>query len=80
MCQMTLFLLKNIMCSSPPVWCSPQRQREVEKQRDVAWDFKCMLRTRGEEEEEQKRAELQKEKRLQMGQYNEQLAREQRQQ
>ncbi|XP_046895629.1 RIB43A-like with coiled-coils protein 1 [Hypomesus transpacificus] len=56
-----------------------ERQREVEKQRDVAWDFKCMLRTRGEEEEEQKRAELQKEKRLQMGQYNEQLAREQRQ-
>ena len=65
-----------------------QASREVTGQ-GGAWDRASTVswqhiaerqRERGEEEEEQKRAELLKEKRMQMDQCNEQLAREQRQQ
>ncbi|KAL1020922.1 hypothetical protein UPYG_G00006430 [Umbra pygmaea] len=56
-----------------------ERLREIEKQRDAAWDLQRMTLAREAEEEERKALELQKKKREQMDRYNDQLAREQRQ-
>ncbi|XP_064813687.1 RIB43A-like with coiled-coils protein 1 [Oncorhynchus masou masou] len=55
-----------------------KRLREIERQRDAAWDFQRMVQTREDDEEERKAMELKKEKRMEMDRYNEQLAREQR--
>uniref|UniRef100_A0AAY5JW57 RIB43A-like with coiled-coils protein 1 n=1 Tax=Esox lucius TaxID=8010 RepID=A0AAY5JW57_ESOLU len=57
-----------------------ERLREIDKQRDKAWDLQRMTVTREAEEEERRATELQKEKRTEMDRHNEQLAREQRQQ
>ncbi|XP_071759386.2 RIB43A-like with coiled-coils protein 1 [Centroberyx gerrardi] len=54
-----------------------QKQREAEKILDAAWDFQCMKLSREVEEEEKRAAELQRERRIQLDQYNKQLASEQ---
>ncbi|KAM3872321.1 RIB43A-like with coiled-coils protein 1 [Diretmus argenteus] len=56
-----------------------QKRREAEKIRDAVWDFQYMKLSREAEEEEKRVAEMQRERRIQLDQYNKQLAREQQQ-
>ncbi|KAM9341913.1 RIB43A-like with coiled-coils protein 1 [Pholidichthys leucotaenia] len=55
-----------------------QRQREAEKIQDTAWDLHLLKLSREAEEEERRAAELRREQRIKMDQYNMQLAQEQR--
>ncbi|KAM9350480.1 RIB43A-like with coiled-coils protein 1 [Symphorus nematophorus] len=54
-----------------------QRQRAAEKARDTAWDLQLLKLSREAEEEERRVAELRREKKIQIGRCNMQLAREQ---
>uniref|UniRef100_A0A4W6F1H4 RIB43A-like with coiled-coils protein 1 n=1 Tax=Lates calcarifer TaxID=8187 RepID=A0A4W6F1H4_LATCA len=54
-----------------------QRQRDAEKIQDAAWNLQLLKLSREAEEEEMRAAELRRQRRIQMDQYNMQLAREQ---
>ncbi|XP_060930850.1 RIB43A-like with coiled-coils protein 1 [Limanda limanda] len=54
-----------------------QRKRDAEKIHDAAWDLLLLKQSREAEEEEARAAELKRQTRIQMDQYNMQLAREQ---
>ncbi|XP_016333866.1 RIB43A-like with coiled-coils protein 1 [Sinocyclocheilus anshuiensis] len=54
-----------------------ERLREMERQRDVAWDYHLTEQARQQEREENRDKELQRERRIQLDKYNQQLAREQ---
>uniref|UniRef100_A0A3Q3K6D4 RIB43A-like with coiled-coils protein 1 n=1 Tax=Monopterus albus TaxID=43700 RepID=A0A3Q3K6D4_MONAL len=54
-----------------------QRQRDAEKIQDAAWSLQLLKLSREAEEKEMRAEELRREKRMQMDQYNMQLAREQ---
>ncbi|XP_035015589.1 RIB43A-like with coiled-coils protein 1 [Hippoglossus stenolepis] len=54
-----------------------QRKRDAEKIHDAAWDHQLLKQSREAEEEEARAAELRRQTRIQMDQYNMQLAREQ---
>uniref|UniRef100_A0A3P8UIU2 RIB43A-like with coiled-coils protein 1 n=1 Tax=Cynoglossus semilaevis TaxID=244447 RepID=A0A3P8UIU2_CYNSE len=51
-----------------------QRQRDAETIQDAAWDFQLMKLSTAAEDEETKTAELRRQRRIQMDQYNMQLA------
>ncbi|XP_073678944.1 RIB43A-like with coiled-coils protein 1 [Garra rufa] len=51
--------------------------REMERQRDVAWDYHLTEQARQQEREEKRGKELERERRVQLDKYNQQLAREQ---
>ncbi|XP_016368689.1 RIB43A-like with coiled-coils protein 1 [Sinocyclocheilus rhinocerous] len=54
-----------------------ERLREMERQRDVAWNYHLTEQARQQEREENRDKELQRERRIQLDKYNQQLAREQ---
>ncbi|CAM4678185.1 unnamed protein product [Leuciscus chuanchicus] len=54
-----------------------ERLREMERQRDLAWDYHLTERARQQEREETRDKGLQRERRAQLDKYNQQLAREQ---
>ncbi|CAL8323580.1 unnamed protein product [Merluccius merluccius] len=54
-----------------------QKQHETERAREAAWDLQRMTLARKGEEEERKERELQRERKIQLDQYNMQLAKEQ---
>ncbi|KAF4096591.1 RIB43A-like with coiled-coils protein 1 [Onychostoma macrolepis] len=54
-----------------------ERLREMERQRDVAWDYHLTEQARQQDREENRDKELQRERRIQLDKYNQQLAREQ---
>ncbi|XP_016351320.1 RIB43A-like with coiled-coils protein 1 [Sinocyclocheilus anshuiensis] len=54
-----------------------ERLREMEMQRDVAWDYHLTEQARQQEREEKRDKELQRERRIQLDKYNQQLALEQ---
>ncbi|KAL1250121.1 hypothetical protein QQF64_021126 [Cirrhinus molitorella] len=54
-----------------------ERLREMERQRDVAWDYHLTEQARQQEREEKRGKELERERRVQLDKYNRQLAREQ---
>ncbi|XP_059384022.1 RIB43A-like with coiled-coils protein 1 [Carassius carassius] len=54
-----------------------ERLREMERQRDVAWDYHLTEQSRQQEREKNRDKELQRERRIQHDKYNQQLAREQ---
>ncbi|XP_052450710.1 RIB43A-like with coiled-coils protein 1 [Carassius gibelio] len=54
-----------------------ERLREMERQRDVAWDYHLTEQARQQEREKNRDKELQRERRIQHDKYNQQLAREQ---
>ncbi|XP_047439420.1 RIB43A-like with coiled-coils protein 1 [Mugil cephalus] len=54
-----------------------QRQRDAEKIQDASWDLHLLKLSSEAEEEERRAAELRRAQRVQMDQYNRQLAREQ---
>ncbi|XP_077074229.1 RIB43A-like with coiled-coils protein 1 [Siphateles boraxobius] len=54
-----------------------ERLREMERQRDLAWDYHLTEQARQQEREEARNKELQRERRAQLDKYNQQLAREQ---
>ncbi|XP_008288851.1 RIB43A-like with coiled-coils protein 1 [Stegastes partitus] len=54
-----------------------QRQRDAEKLQEAAWDLQLLKLSREAEEEERRAADLRREQRIQMDQYNMQLTREQ---
>ncbi|GAA6222789.1 RIB43A-like with coiled-coils protein 1 [Lates japonicus] len=54
-----------------------QRQHDAEKIQDAAWNLQLLKLSREAEEEETRAAELKRQRRIQMDQYNMQLAREQ---
>ncbi|KAK9954144.1 hypothetical protein ABG768_016240 [Culter alburnus] len=54
-----------------------ERLREMERQRDMAWDYHLTEQVRQQEREETRDKELQRERRVQLDKYNQQLAREQ---
>ncbi|XP_022054951.2 RIB43A-like with coiled-coils protein 1 [Acanthochromis polyacanthus] len=54
-----------------------QRQRDAEKLQEAAWGLQQLKLSREAEEEERRAAELRREQRIQMDEYNKQLAREQ---
>lgn len=49
----------------------------MERQRDVAWDYHLTEQARQQERGENRDKELQRERRIQLDKYNQQLAREQ---
>ncbi|NP_001074132.2 RIB43A-like with coiled-coils protein 1 [Danio rerio] len=54
-----------------------ERLREREKRRELAWDYHLTEQSRQQERDERKDMELQRERRIQLDKYNQQLAREQ---
>ncbi|XP_043080243.1 RIB43A-like with coiled-coils protein 1 isoform X2 [Puntigrus tetrazona] len=54
-----------------------ERLREMERQRDVAWDYHLTEQARQQERDDNRDKELQRERRTQLDKYNQQLAREQ---
>ncbi|XP_018921389.2 RIB43A-like with coiled-coils protein 1 [Cyprinus carpio] len=53
-----------------------ERLREMERQRDVAWDYHLTEQARQQEREKNRDKELNRERRIQLDKYNQQLARE----
>uniref|UniRef100_A0A8C1P7Z2 RIB43A-like with coiled-coils protein 1 n=1 Tax=Cyprinus carpio TaxID=7962 RepID=A0A8C1P7Z2_CYPCA len=54
-----------------------ERLQEMERQRDVAWDYHLTEQARQQEREENRDKELQRERRIQLDKHNQQLAQEQ---
>uniref|UniRef100_UPI003D9E8297 RIB43A-like with coiled-coils protein 1 n=1 Tax=Danio rerio TaxID=7955 RepID=UPI003D9E8297 len=54
-----------------------ERLRETKKRRELAWDYHLTEQSRQQERDERKDMELQRERRIQLDKYNQQLAREQ---
>ncbi|XP_030625557.1 RIB43A-like with coiled-coils protein 1 [Chanos chanos] len=55
-----------------------ERQRQIERQTELAWDVELMRQARAQEEEEKRLRELERERRIQLDNVNQQLATEQR--
>ena len=65
------FFLTGCLC------VAVQKQQETERAREAAWDLEQMSLARKGEELERKEREMQRERKIQLNQYNMRLAREQ---
>ena len=71
-CQrLSWFFLTGSLC------VAVQKQQETERAREAAWDLEQMSLARRGEEVERKERELQRDRKIELDQYNMRLAREQ---